>query len=73
MVERYERCQDGVNELIREAFRRDLYERGLEGKPLALALVVIGGNPGLHRTLDTVYPYVPRQRCWVHKLRDVAG
>ena len=36
-----------------EAFRRDLYERGLEGKPLALALVVTDGNPGLHRTLDT--------------------
>lgn len=53
-----------------EAFLRDLYERGLEGKPLAL--VVTDGNPGLHRALDTVYPYVPRQRCWVHKLRNVA-
>lgn len=53
-----------------EAFLRDLYERGLEGK--ALALVVTDGNPGLHQALDTVYPYVPRQRCWVHKLRNVA-
>lgn len=54
-----------------EAFLRDLYERGLEGK--ALALVVTDGNPGLHRALDTVYPYVTRQRCWGHKLRNVAA
>lgn len=54
-----------------EALLRDLYERGLQGK--ALALVVTDGNPGLHRALDTVYPYVPRQRCWVHKLRNVAA
>ncbi len=26
-----------------------------------------------YRSLDTVYPYVPRQRCWVHKLRNVAN
>ena len=54
-----------------EAFLHDLYQRGLEGK--ALALIVTDGNPGLHRALDTVYPYVPRQRCWVHKLRNVAA
>jgi transposase-like protein len=54
-----------------EAFLRDLYQRGLQGK--AVALVVTDGCPGLHRALDTVYPYVPRQRCWVHKLRNVAA
>jgi transposase-like protein len=54
-----------------EAFVRDLYERGLHGK--RLALVVTDGNPGLQRALDTVYPYVARQRCWVHKLRNVAA
>ena len=53
-----------------EAFLRDLYERGLVGKHLAL--VVTDGNPGLHRSLDIVYPYVPRQQCWVHELRNVA-
>ncbi len=53
-----------------EAFLRDLYERGLQGK--RLDLIVTDGNPGLHRALDTVYPYVARQRCWVHKLRNVA-
>jgi putative transposase len=54
-----------------EAFLRDLYDRGLHGKQLLL--VVTDGNPGLHRALDTVYPYVSRQRCWVHKLRNVAA
>lgn len=54
-----------------EAFLRDLYDRGLEGK--RLKLIITDGCPGLHRTLDTVYPYVPRQRCWAHKLRNVAN
>jgi len=54
-----------------EAFLRDLYERGLEGKQLCL--IVTDGCPGLHRALETVYPYIPRQRCWVHKLRNVTN
>ena len=36
-------------------------------------LVVTDGSPGLHAALDIVYPYVRRQRCWVHKLRNVAA
>jgi putative transposase len=54
-----------------EAFLRDLYHRGIEGK--TLRLVVTDGCPGLHRALDTVYPYIPRQRCWAHKLRNIAS
>ena len=54
-----------------EAFLQDMYRRGLEGK--SLALLVTDGNPGLCRALDLVYPYVPKQRCWVHKLRNVAS
>jgi len=54
-----------------EALLRDIYDRGLQGN--ALALVVTDGAPGLQRALDTVYPYVARQRCWVHKLRNVAA
>lgn len=53
------------------AFLDDLYRRGLEGK--VLQLVTIDGCPGLSRALDIVYPYVPRQRCWAHKLRNVAS
>jgi len=54
-----------------EAFLRNLYDRGLEGK--SLKLIVTDGCPGLHRALMTVYPYVPIQRCWAHKLRNVAA
>lgn len=54
-----------------EAFLRDLYDRGLEGKQVML--ITTDGCPGLHRALDTVYPYIPRQRCWAHKLRNVAS
>lgn len=54
-----------------EAFLRDLYDRGLTGRKLKM--VVTDGCQGLHRALDTVYPYVSRQRCWAHKLRNVAN
>lgn len=53
-----------------EAFLNDLYRRGLHGQ--ALKLVVTDGCPGLRKALDTVYPYVDRQLCWVHKMRNVA-
>jgi putative transposase len=54
-----------------EGFLRQLYERGLVGR--RLRLVVTDGCPGLHKALATVYPYTPRQRCWAHKLRNVAN
>lgn len=53
------------------AFLDDLRQRGLEGKQLEL--VTTDGCSGLHQALDTVYPYVKRQRCWAHKLRNVAA
>ena len=53
------------------AFLNDLYQRGLFGT--ALRLIVTDRHPGLLATLDLVYPSVPRQRCWVHKLRNVAA
>ena len=54
-----------------EAFLNDLYHRGLEGRQLRL--IVTDGCPGLHQALETVYPYIPRQRCWAHKLRNIAS
>jgi transposase-like protein len=54
-----------------EAFLSDLYERGLEGN--CLCLIITDGCPGLHRALETVYPYINKQRCWVHKLRNVTN
>ena len=54
-----------------EAFLNDLYHRGLLGHELKL--IVTDGCKGLHAALAVVYPYTKRQRCWVHKLRNVAS
>ena len=54
-----------------ESFLRDLYDRGLKGHQLRL--VTTDGGAGAHHALDLVYPTVPRQRCWAHKLRNVAA
>lgn len=54
-----------------EAFLSQLRERGVRGQELKL--VVTDGCKGLHSALDIVYPYVPRQHCWAHKLRNVAN
>lgn len=54
-----------------EAFLNDLSRRGLDGTNLRL--VVTDGCKGLHAALAVVFPYVPRQRCWAHKLRNVAS
>jgi len=45
----------------------DLVERGLN-EPL---LLVTDGNPGLLRAIKDVWPEVPRQRCAVHRIRNV--
>lgn len=73
---------DGVRELIDfqlafqgegqgswEIFLSGLRERGLIGKIIHLA--VVDGNRGLWNALDVVWPGLPRQRCWAHKLRNV--
>jgi len=52
-------------------FLNNLYQRGLKGA--GLRMVVTDGGRGLLAALDMVYPYIPRQRCWVHKLRNVAN
>jgi putative transposase len=49
----------------------DLYRRGLKGE--SLKLIVTDGCPGLIGALEEVYPDTPRQRCWAHKLRNVAN
>jgi transposase-like protein len=54
-----------------QAFLDQLRERGLSGRHLRL--IATDGCPGLHAALETVYPYVKRQRCWAHKLRNVAS
>jgi putative transposase len=59
----------GESQAAWEGLLEDLYRRGLEGKNLLL--IVTDGCPGLATALQTVYPQVPHQRCWVHKMRNI--
>ncbi|HTS57677.1 MAG TPA: IS256 family transposase [Terriglobales bacterium] len=52
-----------------EGLLNDLYRRGLEGK--CLQLIVTDGCAGLAAAIQTVYPRVAHQRCWVHKMRNL--
>lgn len=52
-----------------EGFLRDLFERGLEGKRGEM-ITTDGGN-GLRNALEVVYPRIPRQHCWAHKMRNI--
>jgi putative transposase len=54
-----------------EGLLNNLYRRGLEGNNLKL--VTIDGSGGLKSALSIVYPHIPIQRCWVHKLRNVSN
>ncbi len=52
-----------------EGLLQDLYRRGLQGEHLELILT--DGCAGLAAAIQTVYPRVPHQRCWVHKMRNL--
>jgi putative transposase len=52
-----------------EGLLNDLYRRGLRGKNLLL--IITDGCPGLAGAIQTVYPRVLHQRCWVHKMRNI--
>lgn len=54
-----------------EQFLLNLERKGLAGN--SLRMIVTDGSPGLIRGAEIVYPYVPRQRCWAHKARNVAN
>jgi putative transposase len=59
----------GESQAAWEGFLNHLYTRGLRGD--RLLLIVTDGCPGLAAALQTVYPHVPHQRCWVHKMRNI--
>lgn len=59
----------GESQQAWEGFLGDLYKRGLEGKKLQL--IVTDGCAGLAAAIQTVYPRVGHQRCWVHKMRNI--
>lgn len=65
------RLADSESAAAWEAFLNNLHQRGLWGG--WLRLIATDGCPGLQAALQVVYPYVPRQHCWVHKLRNVAA
>ena len=52
-----------------EALLNDLYRRGLKGDKLLL--IVTDGCPGLAAAIQTVYPRMAHQHCWVHKMRNI--
>jgi putative transposase len=52
-----------------EGMLNDLYRRGIKGRQLQL--IVTDGCPGLAAAIQTVYPRVLHQRCWVHKMRNI--
>jgi len=64
-------CSTGESQAAWEGLLLDLYRRGLEGGQLQL--IVTDGCAGLATALQTVYPRVAHQRCWVHKLRNLLG
>jgi transposase-like protein len=58
------------NEAAWWGFLNRLEKRGLEGE--VLECVVSDGSPGLVKAIEYFYPRVKHQRCWAHKLRNVA-
>ena len=52
-----------------EAFLTDLFRRGLTGE--GLEMIAVDGGAGLLAALPVVYPGIPVQRCWAHKIRNV--
>jgi putative transposase len=59
----------GESQAAWEGLLQDLYRRGREGKNLQL--IITDGCPGLAAAIQTVYPRVLHQRCWVHKMRNL--
>ena len=59
----------GESQAAWEGLLMDLYRRGLEGRNLQL--IITDGCEGLAAALQIVYPQVPHQRCWVHKMRNI--
>lgn len=63
------RLAHGESQGAWEAFLNDLYSRGLKGDHTQL--VVTDGGQGLLAALPLVYPHIPLQRCWAHKIRNI--
>lgn len=62
---------NGESEASWEGFINSLYSRGLTGD--GVEIVVVDGNHALANALDRVYPRIPRQLCWAHKMRNISN
>lgn len=60
----------GESQAAWEAFLNSLFQRGLTGQTLKIA--VVDGNKGLHAALEVVWPAVQRQDCWAHAGRNAS-
>ena len=63
------RLSYGESQIAWEASLNDFRERGLLG--YKCELIITDGSKGLHNALELVYPKIPRQRCWAHKVRNI--
>ena len=52
------------------SFLENMRTRGLKGDKLEM--ITMDGAKGLWSAIEDVYPQVPHQLCWVHKMRNVA-
>jgi transposase-like protein len=59
----------GESQAAWEGALQSFYRRGLLGRHLQL--IITDGCTGLAAALQTLYPGVPHQRCWVHKMRNI--
>lgn len=63
------RLAPGESQGAWEAFLNDLHRRGLKGEKTEL--IATDGGTGLLAALPLVYPHIPLQRCWAHKIRNI--
>ncbi len=61
----------GESQTAWESLMNSLHARGLKGEHLKL--IAMDGSAGLKAAAELVYPQARIQRCWAHKLRNVAN
>jgi len=52
-----------------ESFLTNLCRRGLTGENTEI--IAVDGGKGLISAVRSVYPLIPLQRCWAHKMRNI--
>jgi len=52
-----------------ESFLTDMRKRGFSTDDLKI--IIVDGGRGLLNALPTVFPNIPIQRCWAHKVRNL--